>query len=258
MSLIFLFVCFVASFLASSVETKPGARIIGGLDSYAGQFPFAAAINVQTADSRFFCGGALLNHNWVITSGHCVNNATIFTIQLGSNTLTSTDPDREIFSTNDYVIHPDFVPDTIENDIGLIKLRLPVSFTSYIQPINLPTVSLLNETQVTALGWGQTSDSDSALSETLQYVSATILSNAACRLVYGNQITDNMACVEGNYNEGTCIGDTGSPLVEYLSRLYWIVGVSSFLSGNGCESTDPSGYTRIFPYTDWIRTIINP
>ena len=42
------------------------------------------------------------------------------------------------------------------------------------------------------------------LSEHLQFVEATILSNAACQVVYGTQITDAMACVEGGYNEGTC------------------------------------------------------
>jgi hypothetical protein len=43
------------------------------------------------------------------------------------------------------------------------NILLPSHFNvilGYIQPINLPTVSLLNETQVTALGWGQTSDSE--------------------------------------------------------------------------------------------------
>lgn len=49
-----------------------GGRIIGGTDAFVGQFPFAAAITVQTANGRYFCGGALLNHDWVITSGLCI------------------------------------------------------------------------------------------------------------------------------------------------------------------------------------------
>lgn len=46
-------------------------------------------------------------------------------------------------------------------------------------------------------------------------------------------------------------------MVEYLSRYTWVVGVASFISGNGCESTEPSGFTRIFPYVNWIRNITN-
>ncbi|RZB45756.1 Trypsin domain containing protein, partial [Asbolus verrucosus] len=239
-------------------------RIIGGQNARVGQFPFAAAIYVQTNTSTFFCGGALLDHKWIITSAHCVYNAVLFTIQIGSNTLTDEDPERQTFATSQYILYPFFNPDTTENDVALIKLRNSVSYNSYIQPINVPVINLLNETSVTALGWGQISDCqyyaynfhDPELSNNLKYISASVLSNAECKVFYGNQITDNMACVVGNYNEGTCTGDNGSPLVEYLSRNYWLVGIASFISGNGCESTDPSGYTRTYPYTDWIRSMM--
>jgi secreted trypsin-like serine protease len=52
-------------------------------------------------------------------------------------------------------------------------------------------------------------------------------------------------------------GDSGSPLVVRplgASSLQH-VGVSSFFSGNGCETTDPSGYTRTYPYIDWIKSM---
>ena len=91
---------------------------------------------------------------------------------------------------------------------------------------------------------------------------------------YGSQITDSMICAAGNYNEGTCIvsilggnkirnmwfyvvwkGDTGGPLIITGGRNSLLIGVASFISGNGCESTDPSGYTRIYQYADWIHNI---
>jgi hypothetical protein len=43
----------------------------------------------------------------------------------------------------------------------------------------------------------------------------------------------------------------------YGSGLSVIVGISSFVSGNGCESSDPSGFTRTYPYNDWIKNITN-
>ena len=54
----------------------------------------------------------------------------IFTIKLGSITLNSDDPNRVIVASSEYVLHPDFNPESIENDIGLIKLRLPITLTS--------------------------------------------------------------------------------------------------------------------------------
>lgn len=46
---------------------------------------------------------------------------------------------------------------------------------------------------------------DAELSENLRYQTVSTLSNEECRLFYGNQITENMVCAEGNYNQGTCI-----------------------------------------------------
>jgi secreted trypsin-like serine protease len=99
---------------------------------------------------------------------------------------------------------------------------------------------------------------DSGLSQTLKEVNLRALNNAECKLYYGPQVTYDMICMSGNYNEGTCIGDTGSPLLQMKDGEYMHVGIASFLSGNGCESTDPSGFTRTIHYIHWIRSIIGP
>jgi secreted trypsin-like serine protease len=46
---------------------------VGGEVANAGQFPFAAAIYIVTADSTYFCGGTLINMQWVLTAGQCVD-----------------------------------------------------------------------------------------------------------------------------------------------------------------------------------------
>jgi hypothetical protein len=47
---------------------------------------------------------------------------------------------------------------------------------------------------------------ESSLSNELRYTDLTTVSNAECQQIYGNQITDNMVCVSGNYNEGNTCG----------------------------------------------------
>ncbi|RZC41676.1 Trypsin domain containing protein [Asbolus verrucosus] len=238
-------------------KSNPGLRIIGGDEARAGQFTFMAAITVQTETTQHFCGGALISNEWIVTAAQCVSGASLLTVRLGSIHLNKADPSSVTVATSHVVPHPDFNPETLENDIGLAKLRLPVELTDYIQPIALGTSKISNLARPTAVGWGQTSDASPALAATLNYVGLAVLTNEECRLTYGGQITDNMVCVDGNYNEGTCIGDSGSPLVvrpiggTYLT----LIGVSSFFSANGCESTDPSGYTRTYPYTDWIKNV---
>jgi secreted trypsin-like serine protease len=50
-----------------------GGRIIGGTQAQAGQFPYVAVVNVTTATSKIFCGGALLGDQWIVTAGQCVD-----------------------------------------------------------------------------------------------------------------------------------------------------------------------------------------
>ncbi|EFA04554.1 brachyurin [Tribolium castaneum] len=233
-----------------------GVRIIGGHNAYAGEFPYAAAIYKSTSEGRYFCTGSLLSNQWVLTAGQCVDGATSFTIVLGTHKLDGDSANVQKLATDEFVLHPDYNPTTLENDIGLIKLRMPVTFSIYIRRLYLPFSDLPNSIVGVAFGWGQTSDDNADLSNTLQYVNLSEVSDEECKITYGDQVAENMVCFEGNYNEGTCFGDTGSPIILHVSRGYTIVvAVASFFSSNGCESTDPSGYTRVFPYNDWIKNV---
>jgi secreted trypsin-like serine protease len=242
---------------ARSTQSTVTNRIVGGNAAFAGQFPYSAAIYKSTTDATFFCGGCLLNNEWIVTAGQCVDGALLFTIRLGTNNLNSNDPNALRLATDYYVLHPDFNTLTLENDVGLIKLRMPIEFTSYIRPIHyLPVGDLAPYTGTTGIGWGQVDDSTPGLVDTLRWVKLTVIPNEECQMIFGQQILENMVCVDGNYNEGTCKGDSGGPLVQDLGKGYVMqVGIASFISSNGCESTDPSGYTKIFPYVDWIFNV---
>ncbi|XP_044268049.1 brachyurin-like isoform X2 [Tribolium madens] len=230
-------------------RNNQNTRIIGGHTAHISQVPFVAAINVEGSGYNWFCGGALYGNQWIITAGQCVNGATLFTIRLGAISLTEPDENRVTFSTSTFFLHPEFNTETLENDIGLIKLRMPVTHTSYIKSVNYLALSKLwDNTHVYVMGWGQTSDDD------LKMALVTTLPNEECKVIFGNQIKESMVCVDGQYNEGACHGDTGSPLILLHPRgVTEHVGISSFVSFNGCETPEPSGYTRTYLYNDWIN-----
>jgi secreted trypsin-like serine protease len=245
---------------AVSISTKlGGARIIGGSSARAGQFPFAAAIYKTTEHGRYFCGGALISNEWILTAGHCVEDGVRFSVQLGSHTLATNDANRVVLTANTSVLHPDFDSMTLQNDVGLIKLNEPVQFSDYISTIFLPSTDLQSDAAVTSIGWGQTDDFSPGPVDHLNYVDVVTMTDSDCKSFYGDQIGDNMFCVEGPYNEGTCLGDLGAPLVRSVlnERHMEHVGISTFLSTNGCESTDPSGYTKTWPYLSWIENVTN-
>ncbi|KAJ3656342.1 hypothetical protein Zmor_015426 [Zophobas morio] len=242
---------------AGDIHNPRKGRIVGGTVAYPAQFPFMAAITIQTSISRIFCVGVLLNNQWILTAAHCINGAVLITIQIGSNSLSQADSNRLTLATSTYVVHPEFNPETIEHDVGLIKLRLAVDFTDYIRATSyLPSSPIVAYQSVQAVGWGQISDVDVTLSDELRWVLLSAISNEECRLTYGAQITDTMVCASGNYNEGPCLGDSGGPLIHVQDGgRVEIVAVASFVSANGCESADPSGYTRTYPYVNWIRNV---
>jgi secreted trypsin-like serine protease len=55
-----------------AAQNSQEQRIIGGDVAFAGQIPYIAAIYKRTNEGTFFCGGALMNDQWILTSGHCV------------------------------------------------------------------------------------------------------------------------------------------------------------------------------------------
>lgn len=124
-----------------------------------------------------------LLRRWVSTNKICTTwfifqcRAVLFTIYLGAHYLNEDEPSRVRLATDFYILHPEYNPLTLENDIGLIQLRMPVTFTSkfshqelhkiiynrvaaYIKPINyLPYYHLEpNTAGIMTMGWGQTSD----------------------------------------------------------------------------------------------------
>lgn len=44
--------------------------------------------------------------------------------------MSGQDSNRETFATSGWVLHPEYNPDTLSHDIGLIELRLEITFTS--------------------------------------------------------------------------------------------------------------------------------
>ena len=46
------------------------SKVVGGTVAHEGQFPYQ--ISLRNRYNRHFCGGSILNHQWILTAAHCV------------------------------------------------------------------------------------------------------------------------------------------------------------------------------------------
>jgi len=234
-------------------------KIVGGHEAQEHEWPWQVALFI---DDAWFCGGAIISENYVLTAAHCADGASYFDIMAGAhNVRASSEPHRvEITSYNGWT-HPQWNTQDLSNDLALIELPSPIDFNDYIKPSCLPsTGDTADEDElVTCTGWGKPSDSAGGISPVLRMVEdLPIISNRACNDVYGI-VGSGVVCIDTTGGKGTCNGDSGGPLnmkadVKAAGQQWKQVGIVSFGASAGCEVGYPAGFTRTEYYLDWIMS----
>ncbi|XP_045898078.1 prostasin-like, partial [Micropterus dolomieu] len=132
-------------------------KIVGGQVATPGSWPWQASL--RTSGSHF-CAGTLINNQWVLTTAKCcarsgVSTSTL-TVYLGLQSLQGINPNQVSRTVSQIIIHPNFISGNIDNDICLLKLSSPVTFTIYIQPVCLAATgsTYYKGTVSWSTGWG--------------------------------------------------------------------------------------------------------
>ncbi|XP_063368717.1 transmembrane protease serine 11E-like [Cydia amplana] len=243
----------------------PGARIVSGWEAAEGQVPYQLSLRmVNPTGAVSSCGGSIIHAAWGLTAAHCTATRVTMVVRAGAVSLWR--PEL-IFETFEYFNHPLYI-DALQaivqpHDIAILKFQRTITFSHRVQPIRVQNSLDMNRNydgaKLVASGWGRTW-TDGASPENLQWVYLTGDANERCRSAYGGSsiIIDSTICASA-YNvtsQSTCQGDSGGPLAELEEDgKYTLVGVTSFVSSQGCHADMPAGFIRPGHYHDWITDV---
>ncbi|XP_063703813.1 trypsin-3-like [Culicoides brevitarsis] len=243
---LFLTCCVVSLAFANPLSNplfNPRNRIVGGTEVEIEDFPYQIAL---LAWGGQICGGAIVNEDTIITAAHCSQyGVSSYSIRAGSKSQYT---GGIVIDVSNVFIHERYSSSTFDNDVAIMKLSKPLTFSSQIQPIRLAQKGYVipDGTYVTVSGWGDIASGAGQYPEFLRAVDVPVVNQKVCDAAYGG-ITERMICA-GIKSKDSCQGDSGGPLVYNGYH----IGVVSF--GYGCAF---EGYPGVYSRTSELREFID-
>jgi secreted trypsin-like serine protease len=238
-------------------------KIVGGTNADITEFPWQ--ISMQTTSGFHFCGGSILDAEWILTASHCVDgqSPSAFRIVAGV-TRVSQSSSGQVRNVAQIIMFPGYVTPEQGKDVSLVRLSTPLTLNSTtVKAIPIVTAADASAgvtnpgVNSTVTGWGTLSSGGSS-PDILQKVTVPLISNADANAAYqpeGITITADQlgAGLLGVGGRDSCQGDSGGPLVVQTASGTKLAGVVSW--GFGCADANfPGMYARVSSFEQFITS----
>ncbi|KAM6332228.1 transmembrane protease serine 9 [Alca torda] len=229
------------------------SKIVGGSTAARGEWPWQVSLWLRQKEHK--CGAVLIADRWLLSAAHCFDiysDPKMWVAFLGTPFLSGIDGKMEkIFRIYK---HPFYNVYSLDYDVALLELNMPVKFSNTIKPICLPDNShVFHEgARCFITGWGSTKEGG-LMSKHLQKAAVNMIGDQACKKFYPVQISSRMVCA--GFPQGSvdsCSGDAGGPLAcKEPSGKWFLAGITSW--GYGCARPYfPGVYTKVTAVQGWI------
>ena len=243
-------------------------RVIGGNAVNPKRFPYYTYVKGFTdyEGEGIACGGTLIAPDVVLTAASCLGSVG-FDVYVNSTTFK--------YSKYEYyrkaikwIVHPKNNRKNKKNNIGLIFLDEPVLDVPPVKLNRNADIATSNDpTSLTLIGLGVNGtryvndEKKYDYPDNLLKVEIDTIPFPSCRKIYNSFfVGDSNICMGGNgVKEGSCFGDSGSPLLQTKSSAgedvqIGIVSTDFYLSDSFCPGASnlPDIYTRVSSFVGWI------
>jgi hypothetical protein len=113
---------------------RSSLRIVNGLPAIPHSFPWAVSLQYKGVHD---CGGVIVDEWNILTAAHCLdysNDLGNYFVRVGAHDRYSS---GERMPIAQLILHPNYDENRSTNDIGIIRLARPITFSNEIQPICL-------------------------------------------------------------------------------------------------------------------------
>ncbi|XP_056879363.1 ovochymase-1 isoform X1 [Takifugu flavidus] len=240
--------CVKALGLADLSPSDISEALVGNVEESCPFFwPWQVSLQSNTGH---YCSGTLIHRRWVLTAQHCNVRAKEDVVVLGVHDLSlssQTIPVDEVFSLPD---DGSFPPNS---DLSLLRLSMPVRFTSNISPVCVPDEDeeLNDSWSCVTTGWGSAQTKKTIDPNRLHHVGLSLVNETSCGQRWGGGLIQDSHVCSHPAGSSSCMGDSGAPLLCQKHGTYFLFGMVTWGS-RWCGSDKPAVFSKVSHFHPWI------